>query len=164
MTHFSPKPKPPSSFFEFKEIQQASPLASPRQKLSSSDIIALDNEKDLHDALNNILEKNINEKKEKFLQNRPLMIKEESPFDKEVDENENSFIGDENSMRFSEKIESFSPLQNKSLMSNINEILSMINKDDISNNSCLSLLNIPDEKNPPAELDLPSKSLKFNGI
>lgn len=157
----------PLSYFNLNESQQSNIIPSTKQKLSSSDIIALDNEKDLYEALHSILDKNmVSPQKDKTTPKNKEKIrsipKDDRQFSREiVAEDENSYVNAneaENSMRFSEKMESFSPLQNKSLMSNINEILSIINKDDINNNnSSMSLLNIPDEKN---ELD--SKS-KFNG-
>lgn len=160
------KPILPPSYFNLNESQQSNILPPAQQKLSSSDIIALDNEKDLYEALHNILDKNIAspqkyEKTPKKKEKIGSIPKDDRQFSREIiAENENSCVNvneAENSMRFSEKMDSFSPLQNKSLMSNINEILSIINRDDINNNSSMSLLNIPEEK-----IEIDSKA-KFNG-
>ena len=162
------QPIHPPSYFTLNESQQSNILPPTRQKLSSSDIIALDNEKDLYEALHNILDKNMespkkNEKTPEKKSKIGSIPKDEREFSREIiAENENSCVNvtdPENSMRFSEKMDSFSPLQNKSLMSNINEILSIINKDDINNNSSMSLLNIPEEK-----YEIIDSKSKFNGM
>lgn len=282
MSHFNEKTSEFSSFLESNEIiQNSNNTFSSRQKLSTSDIMPLDNEKDLYDALNNILETNIrdnissnvqtiNEKKpflptkltvseeislaskwkDSNLRNEKLQnnnkendssnyeeekndklfsyknfvtIPEQRKKNKEFEEEDNfihtgnfkkishlnfknnvlseinssnyikaeeklspkikkvlveaksfnNFRSNEkdeenNSLRFSERfdanIEKFSPLQNKSLMSNINEILCLINKDDNLNISNISSMNLQEEKSQFFENEAESKQNKFNGI
>ena len=157
-----------SSLFDSNENQTRfsnNILNSKNQKLSTSDIIPLDNEKDLYDALNNILETNIleNEKKtqENLLsQNNLLMFCHGDSNNITSNEKE-----EENSISFSEKIESnfekFSPLQNKSLLSNINEIISLIDRDDNCNLSKSSIMNISEAR---PQIPENHDTMKFNGL
>ncbi len=157
-----------SSLFDSNEKQtkfSSNILTSKNEKLSTSDIIPLNNEKDLYEALNNILETNIlqNEKKtqENVLSRNNLLNFCHGDLDKIT------FIEkeEENSITFSEKMESnfvkFSPLQNKSLLSNINEIISLIDRDDNCNLSKSSIMNISEAR---PQIPENRDSLKFNGL
>lgn len=131
---------------------QNSSFSHYKGSLSNSDIVPLDDEKDLYAALNRILDS----KNEQIILNEE---KQENKFIENSSENSQSFIN-----KIDESSEKINPIQNQSLMSNINEILSLINKDENLNFSNISMVNYPEESIQNLEGSFEGKTHNFEGI
>lgn len=131
---------------------QNSSLYPFKGNLSNSDIVPLDDEKDLYAALNRILDS----------KNEQIIINEEKKENKYIEnssENYQSFIN-----KIEGSSEKINPVQNQSLMSNINEILSLINKDENLNFSNISMMNLPEESSQNLENSFEGKTHNFEGM